>query len=271
MLEIKNVDFSYGRQQILNNINLNVKQGKIVGLIGENGAGKTTLMKIISGIYKPSSGSVISKSNRTGTLIECPAVYTNLSVQQNMEFFRQIYYESKAKMREIMNIMGIWDYRKKNANKLSLGMKQRLGVSIALLASTDLVLLDEPTNGLDPSGIKDLLQTIKKFAELNGTTFVISSHIFQNLENLCEDFYLIRDKKLFDIYEIPNKCTHYLSCNQSDFEEILQLLNKFSVYYKIIDGNICVENKMIEIELEERLKKMGVVIHKRKLQEVYFE
>lgn len=271
MLKIENVSFSYGHQQILNNVNLEVMPGKIVGLIGENGAGKTTLMKIISGIYKAKTGKIFNKIERIGTLIECPAVYTNLSVQQNMEFFRELYGESKERMKHIMSVMEILDYQKKSASKLSLGMKQRLGVAIALLASTELVLLDEPTNGLDPSGIKDLLALIKKFAEINKTTFIISSHIFQNLETICEDFYIIRDNKLFDVYNMPGKYTHYLVYRKEKYEEILQLLEKHGILHKTVEDNIFIENKIDDQVLTNKLSKLQVEFQKRKLQEVYFE
>lgn len=271
MIELKNVDFYYGNHQILQNININVDRGKMIGLMGENGAGKTTLMKIISGIYQPNKGKVNNGTRRIGTLIESPTIYSNLSVQQNMDFFTKLYGESEKRMEDLMRIMGIWEYRKRNSNKLSLGMKQRLGVAIALLASTDIVLLDEPTNGLDPTGINELLLTIKEISKLKNTTFVISSHILQNLENVCEEYYLIRDKQLFNIYDTKGKCTHYLSCQQNEIENIFELLKRRSIVCKVIDGKICLENITDDRKIMNVLEQMGITIHKRKLQEVYFE
>jgi len=272
MLEIKDVSFSYGKQQIVRNVSLSLLHGEIVGLIGENGVGKTTLMKVISGIYKPDQGKISIKSERIGMLIEYPCIYDNLSVFNNMEFFRNLYNESKARMEEIMKIIGIWGFRKKSAKKLSLGMKQRLGVAIALLASTEVVLLDEPTNGLDPSGILDLLNAIKKFSELNDTTFMISSHIFQNLEDICKDIYIIHDCVLEDIYNIEGKYTHSISLPRERYNQVVSFLKQTDTPYQIgEDNNICVSNLTDNKEFIEELNRMDAVIQKRRLQEVYFE
>lgn len=271
MLEIKKISFSYNRNKILEEIDLTIEQGKIVGLIGENGVGKTTFMKIVSGIYIPQSGELTCNANRIGALIENPWMYTDLSVYENMKFFAELYTMSQDIMQTIMKNVGIWDYRKKIVNKLSLGMKQRVGVAIAMLASDEFILLDEPTNGLDPVGIRSFLSMIKNVNHLYGTTFIISSHIFQNLEGICDEVYRIQNRKIFDIYDMPGKYTHYLTFPMKKRESILELLNRKDISYDIRNEKVLLENKMHDKKFLKALDELETTIHRRTLQEVYFE
>lgn len=201
-LLVKDLMFGYGKHEkkVIDNIYFSISQGTVIGLVGDNGTGKTTLMKLISGILEPNEGKILNEFKSVGILIEDPALYKDLKVIENLKFYCKLYGRDFQIIDEYKDLLGIGMFLKKKASKLSLGMKQRVGLFIALIASEELVLLDEPTNGLDPTGIKDLLILIRKLADEKGITFLISSHILQNLELICDGYIMMRDSKAI-IYE----------------------------------------------------------------------
>ena len=196
ILTISNLNFSYGKKRIINNGNLSVESGDIVGLIGNNGSGKTTLMKLISGIIPGYSENITVNSKSIGILIEEPSLYKDMTVIENLRFYCKLYRKEYDVISKYKKILGVETFLNKKVSKLSLGMKQRIGLFSALIASNEFVLLDEPTNGLDPTGIDDLLKLIKKLSLDFDITFIISSHILENLDKICNKNVLIRDEKL---------------------------------------------------------------------------
>lgn len=196
VLEVKGLNYSFGKQPVLDDISLTLEKGDIAGLIGNNGVGETTLMKLISGILERPNGTIDLKTKTVGALIEAPALYPNMTVEANLEFYCKLYSKDYALIDRYKDELEVAVYLKRKASKLSLGMKQRVGLFIALIASDEFILLDEPTNGLDPNGINSLLALIERLAKNHGLTFIISSHILSNLEQVCTKNYLLKNHKL---------------------------------------------------------------------------
>lgn len=199
ILEVENLDFYFGKQQVLKQVSFSLEKGDIAGLIGNNGAGKTTLMKVISGILPGAQHAVNLKTTSVGALIEAPALYPQLTVRENLHFYCKLYDRDKAIIDTYKEDLEVSAYLNKKASKLSLGMKQRVGLFIALIASDEFILLDEPTNGLDPSGIHNLLTLIKTLSHKHGLTFIISSHILANLDQVCNKSFLLQDGRLHQV------------------------------------------------------------------------
>lgn len=270
ILKISDVDFSYGRHKILNKISFEMKEGEIAGLIGENGAGKSTLMKILCGLREKNHGSIETSCERIGALIEEPAVYPKMTVKANMDFSRKLYGASQEEMLEVMSLTGINKFEDKKAGKLSVGMKKRLGFAIALLSSDKLILLDEPTSGLDPQGIRDTLQLISDYAHKKKIAFLVSSHIFQDLEAVCDTYYRLKDSKLTNIYD-DDSYGYYLekegfTCSQ--LEEVIQNMN---CPHLKIKGKVLVKGKDLTEDMLEDLRRIQITYQRRNLSEVYFE
>ena len=190
VLEVNQLYFKYGKKTILEDVTFSLDKGDIVGLVGSNGAGKTTLMKIISGILPGATGKVTLKASSVGALIEEPALYPHISVLRNLQFYCRLYgqdYDIIDKFKDDLDVAG---YLNKKASKLSLGMRQRVGLFIALIASNEFILLDEPTNGLDPLGIQELRDLIRSFPK-QGITVIISSHILSEIELIADHIGII--------------------------------------------------------------------------------
>lgn len=196
VLEVKGLTYSFGKQIILDNISFTLEKGDIAGLIGNNGAGKTTLMKLVLGILASPKDNIDLKTKTVGALIEAPALYPNMTVEANLKFYCRLYHKDDSLIDCYKEDLEVATYLKRKASKLSLGMKQRVGLFIALIASDEFILLDEPTNGLDPNGINSLLILIERLAKNHGLTLIISSHILSNLEQVCTKNYLLKNHKL---------------------------------------------------------------------------
>ena len=189
IVEIKNLEKSFKKQPVLKNISLSIPENCVYGLLGPNGAGKSTLLKMITGLMRPDSGQIIFQGHswsrkdlkEIGGLIETPPIYEDLSAWENLKVRALILGETEDRMREVLEIVDLTDTGKKPSGKFSLGMKQRLGIAIALLGHPKLLILDEPVNGLDPLGIQELRHLIRSFPD-QGITVVVSSHILSEIQ-----------------------------------------------------------------------------------------
>lgn len=203
IIEIKNLEKSFKKQQVLKNISLSIPENCVYGLLGPNGAGKSTLLKMITGLLRPDSGQITFQGHPwsrkdlkdIGGLIETPPVYENLSAWENLKVRALILGETEARMREVLEIVDLTDTGKKPAGKFSLGMKQRLGIAIALLGHPKLLILDEPVNGLDPLGIQELRHLIRSFPD-QGITVLVSSHILSEIQQTADYIGIIANGKL---------------------------------------------------------------------------
>ncbi|HHK0176450.1 TPA: lantibiotic protection ABC transporter ATP-binding protein, partial [Streptococcus pyogenes] len=200
---IQNLKKSYGKRTILNNVNMNIPKGKVYALIGPNGAGKSTIMKILTGLVSKTSGSIIFEGRewsrrdlrKIGSIIEEPPLYKNLSAYDNMKVVTTMLGVSESTILPLLNKVGLGDIDKRPVKQFSLGMKQRLGIAISLINSPKLLILDEPTNGLDPIGIQELREIIESFKS-EGMTIMISSHILSEVEHLADFIGFIYEGKI---------------------------------------------------------------------------
>lgn len=202
VLEVKNVDKSYGRRQILWDISFHLKEGEICGFIGPNGAGKTTMLKIITNLVHATKGSckicghdIAVEPTRAlglvGAVIENPELYGYLSGRTNLEMNARLRGVSKERIQEVIQLVGLTGRINDKVKRYSLGMKQRLGIAIALLSKPALLILDEPTNGLDPRGISDLRHLLKKVAQEDQCAILISSHQLSEVEQIVSKLVFI--------------------------------------------------------------------------------
>lgn len=199
LLKVTNLTKKIKKDVLLNDVNLQVKKNTIYGLLGPNGAGKSTTLKIISGLMEKTSGQIVFNNHpwqrndldNIGSLIESPAIYENLSAYENLEVLTTTLGIDKGQIDTVLEMVGLENVdKKKKTKKYSMGMKQRLGIAMALINRPQLLILDEPTNGLDPIAIQELRGLIKRFSEQNITTLV-SSHILSEVEMLVDDIGII--------------------------------------------------------------------------------
>lgn len=247
-LKVSNVTKTYGKQIVLNKVNLSINEGEIVGLVGPNGAGKTTLMKVIARLIKKYDGDVyINNENiktnkkydtkQIGCVIESPGFYPELTGYENLLFFSEISgLKNKGELNEIIDKLGIGEYINKKAKKYSLGMKQRLGVAQAVLSYPKVLILDEPTNGLDPSIVPQLRDFIKYIAREKKTAVLISSHVLSEIELICDKVAFIQKGKIikFESLKKENKDTINMAFVTSKLEQLKIFFNKKNYNYKIL-------------------------------------
>lgn len=203
ILRTNNLCKDFKNQRAVNNVSITVRENSIYGLLGPNGAGKSTLLKMICGILKPTSGKIEFSNHKwsrndlsyIGTLIETPPLYENLTAYENLKVRAELLKLSDERIREVLEIVGLKNTGKKRAGQFSLGMKQRLGIALAILNKPRLLILDEPTNGLDPVGIEELRELICSFPE-QGITVILSSHILSEVEQIADDIGIISNGKL---------------------------------------------------------------------------
>jgi len=241
VVESKKLTKQYGKQLALDEVSFGIKKGSIVGLIGPNGAGKSTIMKIMGGLVFPTSGSLemfgessekgLNHSrSRSSFMIETPYAKADMSARQNLEKQRrQKGIPDKGRIDEVLKIVKLEDTGKKEVKKFSLGMKQRLGIANALLGKPELMVLDEPINGLDPEGIVEIRELLKNLNKDEKVTIVISSHILSELSQLCTDYIFINHGKITDTLtaeELSQECSEYYHIDTDNNELASSILTK---------------------------------------------
>lgn len=242
----------YSGRPAVDDVNITIKKGAVYGLIGKNGAGKTTLIRMITSLVHPDSGEIElfgrkerlgEARTRMGSIIETPAFYPNLSAEQNLEYYRiQQGIPDKTCVLKALELVGLSDTGKKSFSHFSLGMKQRLGLALAILGNPDFIILDEPINGLDPVGIAEFRKILKHLNEDLGVAILISSHILSELYLVATSYGIIHDGKLLKEIskdQLDEECRRCLSITVNDikaavivFETALGTTN-----YKVVGGN----------------------------------
>ena len=254
---VKTYDLSkkYDENIALSKINMNVKQGEIYGLVGNNGAGKTTLLKILTGQTKSTNGrfELFSKTSekdlmesrkRIGAIIEMPSFYPALTVGQNMEYYRiQRGVPGKSRVDTILEEVNLINHKKKKYADLSLGMKQRLGLALAMLTEPELLLLDEPINGIDPSGIIEIRNLLLRLNKEKNTTVIISSHILTELANVATCYGFLNNGELVEqisTKDLQEKCKSYIEIRVTNASKLAALIEQQLNYknYKILQNDI---------------------------------
>ena len=249
VVSIKDISKFYGKAQVLKNVSLDIPNGSIFGLVGRNGAGKTTLMRIITGLAEPTSGSysisglsskdkeIIKVRRRMGSIIESPAVFRNLSAYDNLKLqYINLGMTSYDDIPGLLELVELNNTGKKTAGKFSLGMKQRLGIAVALCGKPDILVLDEPINGLDPQGIIQMREILIRINRERHTTILISSHILEELSKLATHYAFIDNGEILQTLsadELMNKVRKSSRLKVSSVEDLCPVFDRNDIDYKI--------------------------------------
>lgn len=204
LITVKNLQKQFRKKVVLDNIDLTIEKGEIYGLVGNNGVGKTTLLRILCNLLQPTSGEIVlhkeefSSQTHIGVLIEKPATFYDMTAFQNIEAkaIALGIKHTKAEIEQMLELVDLQDTGKKNVKKFSMGMKQRLGIAMALVGNPDLLILDEPINGLDPQGILEVRNCLTRLHKERGVTMIISSHILDELAKTATRFCIMNHGKI---------------------------------------------------------------------------
>ncbi len=275
-VETKGLTKLYGGKAAVKDLNLRVGEGQIYGFIGRNGAGKSTTLKMISGLASPTQGevSLFGKPlsdpvvrRRLGVLIEEAGLYPNMTARQNVVMKAKCMGLAEEKsIDQVLDLTGLSNTGKKQVKHFSMGMKQRLGVALALLGNPDLLILDEPINGLDPEGIKELRQLVLKLQE-EGKTILLSSHILGELSKIATNYGIIKDGELMEQItrsELEEKCQDYFQVEVGDVRRALPVIQESfpQVQAEVSDARIIRIYGLSEgVELNRRLAENQVPVY----------
>jgi ABC-type multidrug transport system ATPase subunit len=251
-IELKQITKRYKDTIAVKNLNIQVPRGKVYGFLGRNGAGKTTTLRIIMGLVKQNSGSVYimgknAKENRLfvlsniGAIVESPGFYRNLSAEKNLRITADLYGTDKNRTEEVLKIVGLSAVGKRKVKTFSTGMKQRLGIANALVHSPDILILDEPTNGLDPEGVKDLRSFIRNLSGELGITILVSSHILSEVEQIADHVGILDQGKLveqFNIQDFRLTDQSYLLLEVDQLQRTALLLKENEIEYTLSDNQL---------------------------------
>lgn len=292
IVETHNLSKSYGGTNRVHQVNLAVETGQIFGFLGPNGAGKTTTLKMLLGLIKPSEGTVkvfgkdLNKHrpsilNQTGSLIESPSYYGHLTGLENMKVMQRLRNVPNKNIDEALKIVRLENQKHKQADQYSLGMKQRLGIAMALLAFPSLLILDEPTNGLDPAGIGEIRELIKSLPGQYGITVLLSSHLLSEIEQIATSVGIISDGKLLfqgtmQNLQANNKATiRFQTTNPAWAEKILltqgympKIQGKQLVFDYLHDEEVSRMNKVL---VEHDIPVIRIEEHKKSLEDIFLD
>ena len=285
VLEVKNIDKFFGKKQILKDISFDIEEGEILGFVGPNGSGKTTTIKIILGLQKASSGEVyINGDNikenfenairKVGAIVESPDMYMYLSGLDNLKLVANYYNISHDKIDSIVEFVGLKDRIKDTVSKYSLGMRQRLGIAQAILNKPNLLIVDEPTNGLDPSGIIEFRKMLKELAKKEKMSIFISSHNLAEIENICDKVLLINEGEIVSLdvlHEKNDKDKYKLELNSTkklENKENIEIIDENFINYYGEKEDIA---KFIEFLVSKKIKIYSVVKDKESLEDIFIK
>lgn len=250
LLQTRALTKQYGRHRAVDQVSMHIKKGAIYGFIGRNGAGKTTTLRMISGLASPTAGEIelfgcrgreLSRiRSRVGCLIEGPGLYGSMSARDNLKMKSMLLgVYKRGYEEELLDIVGLGGVGKKPVKRYSLGMKQRLGIALALVGEPDLLVLDEPINGLDPQGIAEVRDTVLKLNRERNMTILISSHILEELSKIATDYGIIHNGTLFQELtneELMEKCSERLEVTLDDPERAVPVMDRLGIKrYQVAD------------------------------------
>lgn len=250
LLQTRALTKQYGRHRAVDQVSMHIKKGAIYGFIGRNGAGKTTTLRMISGLASPTAGEIelfgcrgreLSRiRSRVGCLIEGPGLYGSMSARDNLKMKSMLLgVYKRGYEEELLDIVGLGGVGKKPVKRYSLGMKQRLGIALALVGEPDLLVLDEPINGLDPQGIAEVRDTVLKLNRERNMTILISSHILEELSKIATDYGIIHKGTLLQELtneELMEKCSERLEVTLDDPERAVPVMDRLGIKrYQVAD------------------------------------
>lgn len=295
ILDVKNLTKNFKKRVAVNNISFSISEGEIFGLIGPNGAGKTTALKMITGLIKPTEGSVSIcgfnlESNfkkaikNVGCIIEGPDMYGYMSGLNNLKYYAGLYSNINIKrIQEVARLVGLENRLKDKLSTYSLGMKQRLGIAQALLHRPKLLILDEPMNGLDPNGIKEMREFLLEIAHKEKVAIVISSHILSEMEQLCDTVAILNKGRIVELMsyellkdEISRNDKMIIAVDYPNYAGKI-VKEKFNIDVNVINNSIVVTTKekqlteIIKYLIEHNLSILGVHKSNKRLEDIYLE
>lgn len=244
ILSVDGMTKRYGNNVVVNNASFQLERGKIYGFIGQNGAGKTTIIRMLAGYAKLTAGNMVIYGDssekglaegrkRMGIIVEQPALYKNMTAYDNLEIQKKLYgIESDGLTDELLQLVGLANIGKRKVKNFSLGMRQRLGIAMALVNSPEILVLDEPVNGLDPVGIVEIRELLLKLNRERNLTILISSHILSELYQLATDYIIIHRGCILErltLEELDNKCTSYIVLQAEDTEAAKAVLAQMGI------------------------------------------
>ena len=278
VIETKELCKRYGKNLVVDHVNLHVPEGSIYGFVGENGSGKTTIMRLLMGLANPTSGDyslfdISSKDsqiykirNQISAIVEAPSLVPTMTAKQNLEY-ACLYYGVKdfSIIDKVLRQVGLGDTNKKKVKNFSLGMKQRLGIAVLLLNNPKLLLLDEPMNGLDPQGIAELRELIIQLNK-EGITFLISSHILAELEKVATHWGFISHGKLLkeiSSEKLINECQKSIDISYKDLVLLAKVLKDIGIdnFEQIPNKTIRIYDEITPINLLSKLQKLSIEIN----------
>jgi ABC-2 type transport system ATP-binding protein len=250
-----NLTKSYGTINSVDQLDMKVAEGSIYGFLGPNGAGKTTTIRMLLGLIKPTNGSInvfnqdlkenrISILKQIGSLVESPSYYSHLTGYENLEIIRRLLNASKQRIDEVLRIVRLEKHKDKLVKQYSLGMKQRLGIAIALLGNPKLLILDEPTNGLDPAGIHEIRELIKQLPQQYGMTVIISSHLLSEIDHIATQVGIINSGKLIfqdTIEELRSKSNSFIKIKVDDLLQSQKVLKQNNIQFSIENKDLVIQ------------------------------
>lgn len=277
VLETNGLSKSYGHSMVLNGLSMHVPKGSIYGFVGRNGAGKTTLIRLVCGLQNPTSGEysiygvkgpskkISDSRRRMGAVVETPSIYMDMTAYENIEQqYKVLGMPSNHGIDKLLHLVGLSGTGRKKARNFSLGMRQRLGIAVALAGNPDFLVLDEPVNGLDPQGIVEIRELILKLNKVHGITVLISSHILDELSRLATHYGFIEDGRMvreMSAQEIESICRKRTRLEVSDTKALPLVLDSLGMEYRIVDNSKAdVFGNVKVTQLVDALSKKGCIV-----------
>ncbi|AVP64840.1 bacitracin ABC transporter ATP-binding protein [Clostridium botulinum] len=261
VLQVENIHKKIGKREIIKDVSFSVKEGEIFGFLGPNGAGKTTTIRMMVGLIAPTKGRIkimgydiqkerIKALKNVGCIVENPDMYNDLTGMQNLKYYADLYGDiTKERINEVAELVGLKDRINDKVKKYSLGMKQRLGLGQAILSNPKLLILDEPTNGLDPIGMHEFREIVKDIAKKNNSAVFISSHILSEIEQMCDHFAIINKGSIKTVQAVSEESSNIerLKISTNEIKKIQDVFSKLNFV-----RNINLEQNSIVVEISPK-------------------
>ena len=292
VLELKNVNKTFGKRKVISNLSLEVKEGEIFGFLGPNGSGKTTTIKMILRLIDMDSGEIKVAGFDTkkqfekameyiGAIVENPDLYKYMTGRENLKLHARIRNVDSERIEKVLDLVGLKERANEKVGKYSLGMKQRLGLALTLLHKPKILILDEPTNGLDPAGIKLLRDILKQIAHKEGVAVFVSSHILSEMQLMCDKVEVIDNGNVVKTEEIKvseQEKTETLDIRVKETEKAIKIIkDKFKIEPKLEENNIVItiETEKVPILIKELAtvdtQIMAVIPREHSLEDIFFD
>ncbi|WP_434305527.1 ABC transporter ATP-binding protein [Clostridium botulinum] len=271
VLQVENIHKKIGKREIIKDVSFSVKEGEIFGFLGPNGAGKTTTIRMMVGLIAPTKGHIkimghdiqkerIKALKNVGCIVENPDMYNDLTGMQNLKYYADLYGDiTKERINEVAELVGLKDRINDKVKKYSLGMKQRLGLGQAILSNPKLLILDEPTNGLDPIGMHEFREIVKDIAKKNNSAVFISSHILSEIEQMCDHFAIINKGSIKTIQAVSEESsdTERLKISTNEIKKIKNVFSKLNFIRSINVGQNSIVIEISPKNFSEIIKEIG--------------